>query len=113
MIEIEPGYWQRAVVLRAKTLAKGCKAHLGDALIAQSGIDRGIPLLTRDRDFRAFGDATGLELVLGIGTDWPRLATGHHISQSCTEAPPSKRLSPTLIGALTLERTHVSVLLYM
>ena len=33
--------------LRAKVLAKRRKARLGDALIAQSCIDRGIPLLTR------------------------------------------------------------------
>jgi predicted nucleic acid-binding protein len=68
MIEIEPGYWQRAGVLRAKALAKGRKARLGDALIAQSCIDRGISLLTRDRDFRAFGDAAGLDLGLGMGS---------------------------------------------
>ena len=53
--------WQRAGALRAKALAKRRKARLGDALIAQSCIDRGIPLLTRDRDFRAFADAAGLE----------------------------------------------------
>jgi predicted nucleic acid-binding protein len=64
MIEIEPGYWQRAGALRAKAIAKGRKARLGDALIAQTCIDRGISLLTRDRDFRAFADAAGLELVL-------------------------------------------------
>jgi predicted nucleic acid-binding protein len=69
MIEIDPGYWQRAGVLRAKALAKRRKARLGDALIAQSCIDRGIFLLTRDHDFRAFSDAAGLGLVLGIGTD--------------------------------------------
>ena len=69
MIEIEPGYWQRAGILRAKAIAKGRKARLGDALIAQTCIDPGISLLTRDRDFRAFADAAGLELVLGIGTD--------------------------------------------
>ena len=65
LIEITPGYWQRAGALRAKVLAKRRKARLGDALIAQSCIDRGIPLLTRDRDFRAFADATGLDLILG------------------------------------------------
>jgi predicted nucleic acid-binding protein len=65
MIEIGSDYWQRAGVLRAKVLAKRRKARLGDALIAQSCIDRGIPLLTRDQDFRAFADATGLDLVLG------------------------------------------------
>src|SRR5271166_4659469 len=67
MIEIATGYWQRAGILRAK--AKRRKARLGDALIAQSCIDRGVPLLTRDRDFRAFADAAGLDLVLEVGTD--------------------------------------------
>src|SRR5208337_5455191 len=69
MIEIEPGYWERAGLLRSKALAKRHKARLGDALIAQTCIDRGIALLTRDRDFRAFADAAGLELVLRIGRD--------------------------------------------
>lgn len=64
LIEVAAGYWQRAGVLRSKVLVKRRKARLGDALIAQSCIDRGIPLLTRDRDFRAFADAAGLDLVL-------------------------------------------------
>ncbi len=51
--------------MRAKVLARGRKARLGDALIAQSCIDAGIPLLTRDRDFRAFADAAGLDLLFG------------------------------------------------
>ncbi len=68
MIEIEPGYWERAGRLRAKALAKRRKARLGDALIAQACIDRGIPLLTRDRDFRAFANTAGLDLVLKAGT---------------------------------------------
>ena len=63
-IEIGGDYWQRAGVLRAKVLAKRRRARLGDALIAQSCIDRGIPLLTRDRDFRAFTEAAGLQLVV-------------------------------------------------
>src|ERR1700686_4912112 len=42
LIEVRPGYWQRAGELRAKVLARGRKARLGDALIAQSCIDRGI-----------------------------------------------------------------------
>jgi hypothetical protein len=46
-------------------LAKRRKARLGDALIAQSCIDRGVPLLTRDPDFRAFAGAAGLDLVIG------------------------------------------------
>ena len=69
LVEIEPGFWQRAGVLRAKVLAKRRKARLGDALIAQSCIDRGVPLITRDRDFRAFANAAGLDLVLGSRND--------------------------------------------
>jgi predicted nucleic acid-binding protein len=65
LIEIADGYWQRAGELRAKVLAKRRKARLGDALIAQNCIDRGIPLLTRDRDFRAFAHAAGLDLLIG------------------------------------------------
>jgi predicted nucleic acid-binding protein len=63
LVEIETDYWQRAGRLRAKVLAKRRKARLGDALIAQSCIDRGISLLTRDRDFRAFAESAGLALV--------------------------------------------------
>lgn len=62
LIECASAYWERAGLLRAKVLAKGRKARLGDALIAQSCIDHGIPLLTRDRDFRAFATAAGLDL---------------------------------------------------
>jgi predicted nucleic acid-binding protein len=65
LIEIEPGYWQRAGELRAKVLVKRRKARLGDALMAQACIDRGIPLLTRDRDFRSFAEAAGLDIVIG------------------------------------------------
>jgi len=71
MIDIEPGYWQRAGALRAKVLSKRRKARFGDALIAQSCIDRGIPLLTRDRDFRAFVEAAGLDIVPGDITNRP------------------------------------------
>ena len=63
MIEVDSGYWQRAGQLRAKVLSMRRKARLGDALIAQTCIDRGIPLLTRDKDFRAFSDAVQLNLV--------------------------------------------------
>ena len=69
LIEIKPGYWQRAGVLRSQVVAKRRKARLGDALIAQSSIDRGIPLLTRDRGFRAFVEAEGLNLIIGPAAD--------------------------------------------
>jgi len=68
LIEVGEGYWQRAGLLRAKVLAKRRKARVGDALIAQSCIDRGVSLLTRDRDFWAFTEAAGLNLVFGFGT---------------------------------------------
>jgi predicted nucleic acid-binding protein len=64
-IETLSGYWQRAGALRAKVLARRRKARLGDALIAQSCIDGDVPLLTRDRDFKAFTEAAGLDLVFG------------------------------------------------
>jgi len=64
LIEVTPGYWERAGALRAKVLRHRRKARLGDALIAQSCVDREIPLLTRDRDFRAFAEAAGLDLVM-------------------------------------------------
>jgi predicted nucleic acid-binding protein len=64
MIEVEPGYWQRTGLLRAKVLSMPRKARLGDALIAQTCLDRGISLLTRDENFRAFADAAQLNLVL-------------------------------------------------
>ena len=64
MIDLEPGYWQRAGLLRAKVLSMRRKARLGDALIAQTCIDRDIALLTRDKDFRAFADAAELVLIL-------------------------------------------------
>ena len=66
-MEVTAGYWQRAGARRAAAMAKRRKARLGDALIAQSCIDTGVPLLTRDRDFRAFADAAGLDLVLALG----------------------------------------------
>ena len=71
LLEVTSGYWRRAGALRAKVLAKRRKARLGDALIAQSCIDQGIPLITRDRDFRAFAMAAKLNLVLGPGAYRP------------------------------------------
>ncbi len=63
-IELQPGFWERAGVLHAKVIAKRRKARLGDALIAQLCIERGVPLLTRDRDFRAFAAAANLVLAV-------------------------------------------------
>jgi predicted nucleic acid-binding protein len=64
LIDVEPGYWRRAGELRAMVFKRRRKARLGDALIAQSCLDHGISLLTRDSDFRSFADAAGLGLVI-------------------------------------------------
>jgi predicted nucleic acid-binding protein len=64
LIEIQSGYWQRAGKLRAKLLGKGRKARLGDALIAQTGIDANVLLITRDGDFRAFVEDADLHLLV-------------------------------------------------
>jgi predicted nucleic acid-binding protein len=70
-VEIAPGYWKRAGALRAKVLAQRRKARLGDSLIAQTCIDRGIALITRDRDFRAFAEAAKFSLVVRTRADQP------------------------------------------
>ena len=67
LVEIRSGYWERAGALRAAVLAKRRKSRLGDALIAQTCIDQGISLITRDRDFRAFAEAAGFEFVMEKG----------------------------------------------
>lgn len=65
LIDIAHQYWQRAGRLRARVLTRHRKARLGDALIAQSCIDGGVSLITRDRDFRTFAEAAGLQLIGG------------------------------------------------
>ncbi|MGA3211007.1 MAG: PIN domain-containing protein [Terriglobales bacterium] len=62
LLDIDSGFWRRAARLRAAVLKMGRKARLGDALIAQCCIDHGIPLITRDRDFRIFAESAGLKL---------------------------------------------------
>lgn len=63
LLSITAGFWQRAGLLRAELLRKGCKARLGDALIAQSCIDHDLPLITRDADFRHYAKLGGLKLA--------------------------------------------------
>lgn len=65
LIEVTDGYWQRAGRLRAHVLNRQRKARPGDALIAQNCLHHGVLLLTRDRDFRAFAEATDLNVMLG------------------------------------------------
>ena len=65
LLQVAEGFWQRAGELRSKVLAKRRKSRVGDALIAQACIDSSIPLITRDRDFRAFAEVADLDLVSG------------------------------------------------
>jgi predicted nucleic acid-binding protein len=62
-LNIEPGYWERAGLLRASILKQRRKARLADALIAQSCLDQSVPLITRDKDFRHFARAARLALL--------------------------------------------------
>ena len=62
VLEVLPGFWERAAGTRARILASRRRAPLADTLISQSCIDHHTPLITRDRDFRHFTDYTELEL---------------------------------------------------
>ena len=62
-LNVEPGYWERAGLLRASILKRRFKARVADALIAQSCIDQSTPLVTRDKDFRHFAKIAGLALL--------------------------------------------------
>ena len=63
LLEVTAGYWRRSGALRASVLALGRKARLGDALIAQSCVDHGVALITRDKAFIAFTKAANLDLA--------------------------------------------------
>ncbi len=63
ILDIEPGFWERAGLLRASVLKQKRKARVADALIAQSCLDQVTPLVTRDRNFRHFANAAGLPLL--------------------------------------------------
>ena len=63
LLEVEPGYWERAGALRASVLKRKKKARVADSLIAQSCLDQSTPLVTRDRDFRHFAAVVGLPLL--------------------------------------------------
>ena len=63
ILDEESRYWERAGILRASVLKQKKKARVADALIAQSCLDQLAPLVTRDRDFRHFASAAGLDLL--------------------------------------------------
>ena len=54
LLDTRPGYWRRAGLLRAEVIRRERRARLADTLIAQSCIDHGVTLITRDSDFRWF-----------------------------------------------------------
>ena len=62
-VAVKEGYWERAGALRARVIATRRRAPLADALIAQSCLDHGLRLVTRDSDFRHFARLGGLELL--------------------------------------------------
>lgn len=63
LLEIMPGYWERAGKLRASLLRRRYKPKIADTLIAQSCLDHDVPLITRDQDFLAFQKLAGLQLL--------------------------------------------------
>ena len=63
LLDIEPGFWERAGRLRASVLKQRMKARVADTLIAQSCLDQSVPLVTRDKDFRRFARSAGLALM--------------------------------------------------
>ncbi|MEQ1896299.1 MAG: PIN domain-containing protein [Vicinamibacterales bacterium] len=54
LLDLQPGYWERAGELRKKLIVAGRKAPLADSLIAQVCLDYDVPLITRDADFKVF-----------------------------------------------------------
>ena len=63
LLPVLDGYWQRAGDARRLLRMKGHRAKVADALIAQSCIDHGVALITRDTDFRHFAKYCGLKLA--------------------------------------------------
>ena len=63
MLDLVDGYWERAGLLQAKTLARKRKAALADVLVAQACLDHDVELVTRDHDFDALAVMAGLRLI--------------------------------------------------
>lgn len=62
LLEADSGLWERAAATRSTILSRKLRARLADTLIAQSCLDHGVPLITRDTDFRHFAAHAGLIL---------------------------------------------------
>jgi predicted nucleic acid-binding protein len=63
LLSLLDGFWERTGYLRSKLIRRGRKAPLADSLIAQVCIDHGVPLISRDADFRNFARYGGLRLL--------------------------------------------------
>lgn len=63
VLDLKPGYWERAGAIRAALRKQGRKAPIADALIAQAAIDADMPLLTRDADFKIYAKLFALKLI--------------------------------------------------
>ncbi len=64
LLDLLPGFWERAGKTRAGLIRRKLKPKLADTLIAQVCIDYDMPLHSRDADFRPFAKYAGLQLVL-------------------------------------------------
>jgi predicted nucleic acid-binding protein len=63
LMDLTEGFWERTGDTRRLLLAKGLKAAMADALVAQCCIDANVPLIARDRDYRHFERWCGLKLA--------------------------------------------------
>ena len=63
MMDVADGFWRRVGDSRRILLAKGLRATMSDALIAQCCVDAAVPLIARDRDYRHFERWCGLKLA--------------------------------------------------
>jgi predicted nucleic acid-binding protein len=64
MLDLVPGFWERAGKTRANLIKWKCKPKLADTLIAQVCIDHNVTLHARDTHFRPFAKYARLQLVL-------------------------------------------------
>ena len=63
LMDLSPGFWDRAGRTRRVLRVRGLKAALADSLIAQCCIDADVPLIARDKDYRHFERWCGLKLA--------------------------------------------------
>lgn len=69
ILELSEGFWHRSGRLRASIHQRGRRAMMADVLIAQCCIDHGLPLLTRDADYRIIAECGRLRLVQPTSAD--------------------------------------------